>query len=138
MVWESILFMFCISLGTVQIAASWADLKGISFFKYDIAGYVFGALLVIGSFVWFFATVKFGEGGPKGQHDDQALSVVLGGGSALLVTFALPSLMRLGSFRQPNKDELIADGLEALKGNTLFELIRYKWIRHKRGENNAS
>jgi len=133
-VWESILLMFCISLGTVQIAASWADLKGISFFKNEIAGYVFGALLVIGSFVWFFATVKFGQGGPKGQHDDQALSVVLGGGSALLIKFVLPSLMRLRSFRQPSEDGLSVDGLEALKENTLFELIRYKRSSHEKGK----
>ncbi len=133
MVWESILFMFCISLGSVQIAASWADLKGMSFFRYEIAGYVFGALMVIGSFIWFFATVDFGEGGPKGQHDDQAVSVVLGGGSALLITLVLPSLMRLGSFCQPNEDELSVDGLEAFKENTLFQLIHYRWSRHKDG-----
>ena len=125
--------MFCISLGTVQIAASWADLKGMSFFRHEIAGYVFGVLLVVGSFVWFFATVDFGEGGPKGQHDDQALSVILGGGSALLLTLLLPSIMRLGSFRQSHANELHCDGLEALKEYTLFELIRHKRSRQKDG-----
>ncbi len=30
-------------------------------------------------------------------------------------------------------DGLSEDGLEALKENTLFELIRYKWSKHKNG-----
>ncbi len=136
MVWESILLVFLLGLGTFQVIASWADFKGISFFKHRIVGYVFGIALIIGAFAWFFISVKVGEGGPKGQHDDQALSTVLGGAAALLITLILPSVVKFSYHypyiyfpRTPEQNEDLNDsleGIEVFKRMTFIEVIRIK------------
>ena len=134
MVWESILLVFLLALGTFQIIASWADLKGISFFKHRIVGYVFGVALVVGAFAWFFLDVKVGEGGPKGQHDDQALSTVLGGGLALLATGFLPSILKYREFSKQTESVNSSEGIEVFKQMTLLQAIHLRI--NKNGKNN--
>jgi hypothetical protein len=115
--------MFLLALGTFQIAASWADLKGISFFSHRVLGYIFGTVAIIGGFVWFFTFVKVGEGGPKGQHDDQALSTLFGVGSALLLTWVLPSIMKFKSLRQQQSNDDNPNGIEIFKKMTFLQAV---------------
>lgn len=126
MVWESILLVFLLVLGTFQVIASWADLKGISFFKHRIVGYIFGVALIIGAFAWFFIYVKVGEGGPKGQHDDQALSTVLGGGLGLLVTGFLPSIFKCREYPKRTESVNSPGGIEVFKQMTLLQAIYHR------------
>lgn len=122
--WESILMMFLIALGSFQAIAAWADFKGMSFFNHRVIGIVFGVVLVIGGFTWFFVAVDVGQGGPKGQHDDQALSTFVGGGVALLVTWFVPSIIKYKSIREFPEDADNPEGIEALKYMTFLQAIR--------------
>ena len=124
MVWESILLMFLLALGTFQIIATWGEFKGMCFFPHPLIGYVFGAMLIVGGFTWFFVDVQVGEGGPKGQHDDQALSIFVGGGVALMLTWFIPSITKrksMGSVQVITDDP---EGIEALKYMTFMQSIR--------------
>ena len=124
MVWESILLVFLLGLGTFQVIASWADFKGISFFNHRIVGCVFGVVLIIGAFAWFFIAVKVGEGGPKGQHDDQALSTLIGGGLTLLLTWFISSIIKYKSIGQSRETDQNPGGVETFKYMTFLQAIR--------------
>ena len=130
MIWESIVFMLWMCVGTFQLIASRADLKGMSFFKERSWGYLFGVAMLIGSFWWFFATVELTEGGPKGQHDDQFLSFSLGISGALLGTWLLSSLIRRGSVREYENDVSADSGIEVFRGETFFGVLRRHLRRH--------
>jgi len=126
LVWESILLVFLLGLGTFQVIASWADFKGISFFKHRIVGCVFGVVLIISAFAWFFIAVKVGEGGPKGQHDDQALSTLIGGGLVLLLTGFVPSIIKYRSYRKHHESADSSEGIEVFKQMTLLQAIHHR------------
>lgn len=124
MVWQSVIFMFWCAMGTFQIIASWAYLQGLSFFRNTpVAGYAFGALNIIAAFIWFFSSIDIGEHGAKGQHYEQFVSVVLGVGSAALLTGVISSLTGIGLHRQPDENPP-ASGLESFRNQTLYGLIR--------------
>ena len=50
------LMVFIASIGVYQIVAIHARFDGICFFKQPILQFIFGVLVIIGAFVWFFIT----------------------------------------------------------------------------------
>ena len=48
------LFVFMVSLGVFQLAASWVTLEGMSFFPRRYLGYIFAAVMISGGYGWFF------------------------------------------------------------------------------------
>jgi len=48
------LFVFMVSLGVFQLAASWVKLDGILFFPRRYLGYIFAAVMISGGYGWFF------------------------------------------------------------------------------------
>lgn len=135
MVWESIVFMLWASLGTLQIIASHAHLKGISLFNRGNLGYIFGTLNVIASFYWFFSTVEISEGGPKGQHDDQFLSFVIGIGSAILITWILSSVVKFKWQRKGINSDNDSCGIEVFRERTFFQVVSKRLSDRRRGRN---
>ena len=131
MVWESILFMFWASMGTFQIISAWARLDGLSFFPHRSAGYIFGTANIVGSFCWFFLTVELGEGGPKGQHDDQFVSFFTGIGSAILLTLILSSLLKFKSTDSSLNSNDENCGLDHFREKTLFQIARQCYQKNK-------
>lgn len=110
-------------MGTFQIIASWASLYGLSFFrKAPVIGYAFGALNIVAAFIWFFSSIDIGEHGAKGQHYEQFVSVILGVGSAAILTGIISSLTSIGLARQTD-DRPSASGLEFFQTQTLFSLM---------------
>ncbi len=129
MVWESVLFMFWCALGTFQMIAAWASLRGLSFFNQKIAGYIFGCANIVAAFCWFFTTIEIGENGAKGQHYEQIVSVVLGVASAALITAIISSIIRFKSFDKQISCE--KQGLEVFKEMTLYRLIQCYFDRER-------
>ena len=108
-------------MGTFQIIASWADIRGLSFFSKPAVGYTFGALNILAAFCWFFTTIEIGESGAKGQHYEQIVAVLVGVSSAGLLTGLLASIIR---FRLSRTLEDGDQGIEVFKKVTLFQLAR--------------
>jgi len=132
MVWQSIIFMFWCAMGTFQMIASWASLYGLSFFrKVPVIGYAFGAANIVAAFIWFFSSIDIGENGARGQHYEQFVSVVLGVGSAALVTGVISSLINIGLSRQPEENPP-ASGLESFQTRTLLSLMS-AYLKNKSG-----
>ena len=141
MVWQSIVFMFWLSMGTLQVIASYARLNGLSFFRYHLTGYIFGTANIVASFYWFFKTVELTEGGPKGFHDDQFLSFFLGIGSAILLTSILSSLIKFRLNKRCQRlvgsNDINSSGIEVFTEKTLLQVLNHHHNSSK-GNRNAS
>ena len=113
-------------LGTIQIAAAYAGLKGLSFFKKPLAGYVFGALVAIGAFGWFFAIEN--RNTPSKIEGAQQVGMFLAGAiAAYIITAAISSLLKYRLSPQATASrcrEQTNSGIEMLKETTLIGAIR--------------
>ena len=148
LVGEYFLFIYLASLGVLQIAVSYANLRGLSFFKRPIWGYIFGSLAIAGGFSWFYIVgnphpevgyaitvsdiFRYGFSNPL----PPGTGLILGAGEsvffflvavvcALLTTIIISSIVKFRiSTRTPeDKNEEALEGLEALKGMTFFQAI---------------
>lgn len=145
---EFFLFIFLASLGVLQIAASYTKLRGLSFFRSPIWGYIFGSLAVAGGFSWFYIVgnphpevgyaITFGDIFRYGWSNPKpaGTGLIMGEGEcvvffllaiicALLTTMAISSIVKFRiSPRTPeemNKEG--PKGLAALKDMTFFQAI---------------
>jgi hypothetical protein len=113
-------------LGTIQIAAAYAGLKGLSFFKKPLAGYIFGALVAIGAFGWFFAIGN--RNTPSAIEGAQQAGMFLAGAiAAYITTLAVSSLLKYRLSPQSTASrcgEQNNSGIEMLKETTLLGAIR--------------
>ena len=154
---EYFLFIFLASLGVLQIAASYANLRGLSFFTRPIWGYIFGSLAVAGGFSWFYtvanpnpevaSAITLGDifrYGWSNPYPDKGL--IMGEGEsvfffllaivcALLITIVVSSIVKSGiPPRTPERmNEEAPKGLEALKDMTLFQAITTS-LRNRKGK----
>jgi len=115
------------SLGTIQIAAACAGLKGLSFFSKPLAGYIFGVLAIIGAFCWFFATEN--RNTPSEIEGMQQVGIILAGAmAAYVITAAVSSLLKYRlSFQETTphpRQQTNPRGIETLKETTLIGAIR--------------
>ncbi len=118
------------ALGVLQIAAARAELRGLTFFKKPLYCYVFGAIAIVGAFVWFYATgdrnaeplvrtvgevkVFFGE--------TESFATFMGGAiGALVATLLVSSVVNAGISGSTDKGD--PRGLDALKEMTFFQAI---------------
>lgn len=113
-------------LGTIQIGAAYAGLKGLSFFKKPLAGYIFGALVIIGAFCWFFALGN--RSSPSEIQGAQQVGIFLAGATAAyIITTAVSSLLKYRLSLQGTAShcrEQTKSGIETLKETTLLGAIR--------------
>jgi len=113
-------------LGTIQIGAACAGLKGLSFFRKPLAGYIFGALVIIGAFCLFFTTGD--RNTPSRIEGEQQLWLFLSGAiAAYIITAAIASLIKYRLSLQATatrRSEQTNPGIEALKETTLLGVIR--------------
>ena len=119
-------------LGTMQIAAACAGLKGLSFFKKPLAGYIFGALVIVAAFCWFFA-IENRNVPSKIEGSQQVQIFIAGAVAAYIITAAVSSLIKYRlSFQatssqhreHTNPGEHTKQGIELLKETTLLGAIR--------------
>ena len=129
--------VFFSALGVLQIAAARAELKGLTFFKKPLHCYLFGAVAIVGAFVWFYATgdrgaeplVRIDDGVKVFFGETESFATFMGGAiGALVVTILLSSLLNT---RSPGStDKKVPRGLDALKEMTFFQAItRRLWRR---------
>ena len=116
---DYLILVFVASVGTLQIAAAYAKIGGLSLFNRPIIGYIFGSLIVFIVFFWFFGTDK------RIGHDivagSQQLGLFLAGiVIAVLVTVSIASIVKKRKFSNGKAQEA---GLKALKHMTYFQAI---------------
>jgi len=122
------LFALVASLGTLQIAAAYAQLKGLLFFDRPVIGYVIGSLALISAFLWFFiADDRIGL--PIIEGFEQFRYFFTGMATAIIMTLVISSLIKL---RKSHCREVEEEGLEALKNATYLQAIS-RYFR-KRGD----
>ena len=116
-------------LGTIQIGAAYAGLKGLSFFRRPLAGYIFGALVIIGAFWWFFASEN--RNAPSEMEGTQQVVMFLAGAiAAYIITMAISSLIKyrlsLQATASRGREQTNPGnpGIETLKETTLLGAIR--------------
>jgi hypothetical protein len=121
---EYCIYVFIAVIGMMQIIAAKWELRGIMFFRNKKWGYAFGAVTIVGVFIWFFGFTSLNLKEPTFDTPPQllwlAVSVVL----ALLVTLGISSIVnrRLGPSAEPDKTQI--DGIEILKQKTYWQSIR--------------
>ncbi len=116
------LFVFTVSLGVFQLAASWIKLEGISFFPRRYLGYIFAVVMVSVGYGWFFSVgrnIADTEGGISGPFLFGYLFGALF--LALLVTLLFSSLVRARWGRPDSEGE--QRGLNVLKRMTFIQAI---------------
>jgi len=128
-----LLLIFGGSLGVYQIAAAAGKFSGLRFFGRAILTYIGGALILGATFGWFFSTVDLHVRHAQIEGSEQLGFFLLGSFLALVTTFLISSL---GNLRHNNPDDVavIGEGLEDLKGKTVFQAFAYRW--KNRGEIN--
>ena len=113
-------------LGTIQIAAASAGIKGLSFFKKPLVGYIFGALVAMAAFGWFFTIGN--RNTPSPIEGPQQVGMFLAGAtSAYIITVAVSSLIKYRLSLQATASrcsEQTNSGIEILKETTLLGAIR--------------
>ncbi|MDY6835876.1 MAG: hypothetical protein SVY53_13865 [Chloroflexota bacterium] len=127
--------MFWSTFGTLQIIASWADLKGISFFWQPVSGYAFGILTTLLSFFWFFATDSHVAPNPTARTGEQLVFSALGLLLAAAITFIISSIVK---FRMTDDLAHYSDehynGISAFRKMTFFQAIKHQ-TRNKGRDN---
>lgn len=128
--WEYFPLAFFSSAGVLQIAAARANLKGLTFFQKPLPCYLFGALAIVGAFVWFYATgdrnaeplVRIDNGVKVFFGETESFATFMGGATgALVITILLSSLLNARISRSTDKG--VPHGLDALKEMTFFQAI---------------
>ena len=145
---EFFLFIYLALLGVLQIAASYTNLNGLSFFKSPKWGYIFGILMVAGGFSWFYIVghphpdvgyaivirdiFVYGWSNPKPPdiglimgEGEAVICFLLAVGCALLTTIAISSIVkiRISPGTPEDMNEEAPEGLEVLKDMTFFQAI---------------
>jgi len=152
------LFIYLASLGVLQIAASYANLNGLSFFRRPNWGYIFGALSIVGGFCWFYIVgnphpdvgyaitvsdiFRYGWSNPMPPGTglilgagESVLFFLLAVGCAFLTTIAFSSIVkfRLSPRTTEEKKVEAPEGLEALREMTFFQAIT-RILRNGKGK----
>ena len=155
---EYFLFIFLASLGILQIAASYTNLKGLSFFSRTAWGYIFGALSIAGGFSWFYIVgnphpevgyaitasdiFRYGYSNPMPPdiglimgEGESVFFFLLAVGCALLTTIVISSVVksRISPITPEDMSEKAEEGLEALKRITFFQAIT-RSLRNGKGK----
>ena len=121
---DYVIFCFLASLGVLQIAASYSQLRGLLFFQSAFRSISLGLTLIVVGFVWFFGPgprlVPDTAGGLDGNW--QALFFSLSAGAAVIMMLVLSSII--------NHRRLAAHpsnwGLEALRETTYLHIIQQR------------
>jgi hypothetical protein len=128
--WQYFPLVFFSSLGMLQIAAARADLKGLTFLKRPLPCYLFGAVAIVGAFIWFYATgdrnaeplISIDEKGKLFFGETQTFATFMAGAFCALVATLLVSSV-VNARITSSTDKGAHYGLDALKETTFFQAI---------------
>ncbi len=116
------ILVFIASMGVIQVAASWGNLKGLLIFKPPMLARIFGFALVVGGFILFFSTAERNINDYEGGLDanEQALFFFLGVLAGGTFTFLVSSLVNI----RMNGGELSPEGgMDALKDTNYLRAL---------------
>jgi len=115
------LLIFLSAIGVLQIAAAYAEIRGLLLLRRRILSYILGIAFTGGAFLWFFAS---GERNIRTvvEGTEQLGLFAAGVIAALSFTFAASSLAnrRLSSAGE-------GDGWESLRNTTFLKALIAKW-----------
>jgi hypothetical protein len=86
-------YVFVAFVGIIQLIAARWGFHGISFFRNNIWGYVFGTTAIVAAFVWFFAFTGLDLSQPTFDLPPQLLWFAVSIACAILFTLAVSSLL---------------------------------------------
>lgn len=116
------LLVFIASIGVYQMVSVHAGLRGLSFFRQPKVQYVFGLLVIIGAFVWFF--VSEDRNYQHAVEGTQQLGLFLAAiVAAYVANAALSSIIQLRATLRgddPGKRKQHEQGMETLKKTTVL------------------
>ena len=128
---EYFVLAFFSSSGVLQLAVTYAGLKGLSFFKKPAFNYFLGILAIAGAFAFFYASgdraaepLRGIEGGVKrffGERECLA-AFMAGAFSALVSTLMVSSVAKRAMCSSSRKAP--ARGLDALREMTFWQAMR--------------
>lgn len=123
MFWDYLFFILLASFGVLQVAAAYARLSGLSFFRRRLWGYLLGVMALGGGFGWFFAAEERNAWPVLGEA--QMFGLFLG---AVVCVLPLTALIAGVVRARPGRESLSAgdgqQGLEELRTMTLFKALR--------------
>lgn len=90
------ILVFIASCGILQISAARSGLRGLLFFSRPLYSFFFGAVVILGSFIWFFSAANRNIPGAESRFEgaQQFAFFALAAFAALLVTLALASFVQ--------------------------------------------
>ena len=116
------IMVFIASIGVYQLAAIYAKLDGLCFFRHPVVQHIFGILAIVGAFVWFFTSKD--RNIHTSFQGSQQLGIFLGSIVASYVfTAILSSIMQAKVSTQggtPREGKQYDMGVETLKKTTVF------------------
>jgi len=116
-------YVFIAVIGMMQIIAAKWELRGITFFRSKKWGYVFGSVVIVGVFIWFFGFTGLDLMKPIFDTPPQLLWLAVSVTLALLVTFGLSSILNRRLIPNTDRDKTQAAGIEVLKQKTYWQAI---------------
>lgn len=126
-------------LGIYQIAAAAGNFKGLWFLRKPLPTCILGCIILLATYVWFFTwgDVKMNAtddaNGREVEGFEQLYLFLFGAFLALVVTFLVSSLSNLRGVNT-DKEPVIGEGLEDLKGRTAFQAFLLRWRNRKKVE----
>jgi len=116
------ILVFITSTGVYQIAAIYARLDGLCFFRHRVIQYIFGIIAIVGAFVWFFTSKN--RNIHTSVQGTQQLGIFLGAIIAsYILTVILSSMIQAKVGTQggiPRENKQYDMGVETLKKTTIF------------------
>ncbi|NQT72336.1 MAG: hypothetical protein HQ553_06135 [Chloroflexi bacterium] len=134
---QYLLLIFGGCLGIYQIAAAAGNFKGLWFLRKPLPTCILGCVILITTYVWFFTwgDVKMNSdaNNPEVEGGQQLGLFLVGAFLALVTTFLISSLVNIRGIKT-DKESVIGEGIEDLKGRTVFRAFAYRWKNRKRGK----
>ena len=122
---EYLILVFVAACGTIQVAATRANLISLLFIKRPLLNYLLGIVLIAGAFYWFFHAGNRNLPGVQGS--EQFGNFFFTATGAVLFTLVASSLKRWGSDHRvcsaDDCDPEPAEGLEALKQRSYLSAL---------------
>lgn len=120
---DYLIFVFCASLGAIQIGASIGQFGGLLFIRNFWVARILGMVLASGAVAWFFLSDSRNINDIHGGLDanSQSIGFFVGAAAALLCTLCLSSLINL---RMHRGDPKVNEGLDALRKTCYLLAIR--------------
>ena len=120
---EYCVYVIVAVMGLLQLMAARWRLAGLSFFRSTTYGYVFGAVVIAGVFIWFFGFTDLDLTQPTFDTPPQLLWLSVSVAAAFAFTLVIASLINRKLGQKAETDGSADDGIEALRHKTYWTAV---------------